>query len=298
MSIPFNTGNLTTQLMNVPGFEQIPTTSVVSPNVFLPPNTRTMQLVLEESPAVILILDLTTGSAVFSSNKFILQSISRPKTEKFQIQETFGNSKLFFFGDRTKIYTIQGQLLEAVNTTDPPLTQPGTTDANGGTAVMQDYMQFKWLSAFQTFYDTQLRGSLLAENNQIAMLYAEGVLMKGYPIQLTTVRDGAQEFLAQFQMTWIIVEERIVNSVYLENLYDKSQIGSANTAIKTRVKAIQSEIAAAQAELDWKVLAISNPAINGVSGQESIQALEKRRDQLIDQITNLTLQLTQLPDIQ
>jgi len=65
------------------------------------------------TPATILILSDPGSKIQYSTNKFILQSITKPHNEKVQIMETFSNSHLFFFGERTKIYTMQGVVLDA-----------------------------------------------------------------------------------------------------------------------------------------------------------------------------------------
>jgi hypothetical protein len=173
--------------------------------------THTMNLEEIDQPAILTINSIDDGSIKFMTNKFFLQGITKPKLERFQIIETFRESKLFFFGQRTKVYNVQGMLLEALS--NEPLS-PLTPGFESFEKQVNDQMmdQFRWSTAFQTFYDEQLRGTKLTENNCIAGLYFERSSIIGYPLQLQIQRDSTNPHLVQFQMTWAVFKEEFLNN--------------------------------------------------------------------------------------
>lgn len=181
---------------------------------------RTLNLGDIEAPAVIMIVNAKTGVIQYITNSFFLQSIQKPKMERFQIIETFRESKLLFFGERTKIYSITGILLEnqnqAVLTTEDAATLDAAVNAASKGAVSfgadpSDAYRYRWSTGLQSLYNKHMRGTKLAEKDNIAILSLENYLIYGYPLQLQIQQDSSNPNLAQFQMTWAITDEEPVN---------------------------------------------------------------------------------------
>ena len=170
--------------------------------------SRDINLDQIEAPAIILIQSLANSSVQYITNKFLLQSVTKPRMERFQIVETFREARLYFFGQRTKVYAITGQLLEGL-------------DLNADEGDFETRDQYRWATSLQTLYDTSLRGSQLATSGNIATLIFEKALMTGYPLQLQTTRTAESPFLTQFQMTWAIF-----NEVFLDDY--SSDLGPAD----------------------------------------------------------------------
>jgi len=215
-------------------------------------NSRDMNLTNIEEPAIITIVD-NTGDIKYITNKFFLQGITTPKMERFQIVETFKDSKLFFFGERTKIYNIQGQLLEAVNAEDDALlSEPISLDADKAatpdlTKLRQNRDQYRWSTAFQTFYTENLRGTKLAEKGYVANLFFERCTLTGYPIQLQLVHDANVQHLIQFTMTWAILSEAFRDN-FTPQLYtpgepknsaDKANLATLKTDYLLKIKKVK-----------------------------------------------------------
>lgn len=170
------------------------------------------------TPATIMILDNVTGgnnkkgTIRQQTNKFILQQISKPHNEKVQIIETFGKSHVFFYDERTRIYSIQGVMLDA-------FYQSGDFGDTPPTA--SNRFRNMWALGFQDFYNNHLRGWMLKSKGKIAGLYTNGWLIKGYPINMiiskesTTMPEGVT-----FQMNWVIEDEYLLNATSAHNLYD------------------------------------------------------------------------------
>jgi hypothetical protein len=181
----------------------------------LPDKPRFGGIESSDMPATILIFDATKLNIIFRTNKFILQSINRPKMEKFQIVETFGDAHFFFFDERTKVYTFTGVMLDAFYSPK-------------GNYLKEPFSRkYQWAQGFQDFYDNYFRGTQLSRNNQIAAIYVNEMIIKGYPIQLAISKESSNfPDGIQFQMTWLIKEEILLQAAGAKNLYDNTSNSS------------------------------------------------------------------------
>lgn len=112
-------------------------------------------------------------SAVYSN--FLLQTVSEERVEKQQILETFGEPYIFFFGERPRIITFGGILL---NTFD-----------------------FNWEAEWWENYEKYLRGTKCVENDaQIFMTYDE-TLVSGYIISSAATKNSNDKNFINFQFS-------------------------------------------------------------------------------------------------
>jgi hypothetical protein len=125
---------------------------------------------------------------VSAYSDFIMQSIDDERMEKQQIVETFGDSFIFFFGEKPRIVNITGVLM---NTED-----------------------FNWRSQFMYNYENFLRGSKLVQRNARCFLSYDQIVIEGYPIHFRAMESTDSPYMVQFQM-----------SMFLTNYNDFSQIG-------------------------------------------------------------------------
>lgn len=123
---------------------------------------------------------------------FILQSVTDERVEKSQIIETFGDTFVYFFGERPRIVRISGLL---INTFD-----------------------FNWRSQFWRNYERSLRGSKLVEKNARAYLAYDTMVLEGYPMSASATDDANMPYAIPFNM-----------SLLLTNYYDYSDIGTTRT---------------------------------------------------------------------
>ena len=119
---------------------------------------------------------------------FILQNISINRQEKHQIIETFGDSFVYFFGERPTMVRLSGLL---INTED-----------------------FNWRSQFWTNYDKYLRGSKLVQQNARCFLAYDRIILEGYPIQASAEDVESRPYEVPFSMV-----------MFLTNYQDFSQVG-------------------------------------------------------------------------
>jgi hypothetical protein len=163
---------------------------------------------------------------------FILQRVEDQRMEKQQIIETFGDVFVYFFGERPRIVTISGMLM---NTDD-----------------------FNWRAQFWHNYENYLRGTKLVEMNARCYLAYDTVVLEGYPISANAVDDANEPYNIPFQMAMI-----------LTNYYDYSKPGTikfpgveADTllALNLELDLTRSEFVSTGAEVRGMNLRAQGPA--------------------------------------
>ena len=177
-----------------------------------------MFIVTNETPTVMMILNKSDSKILNQTNKFLLQSITKPQQEKFQVIETFGKSHVFFYGERTRVYTIQGVLIDGLR----------QYESFSAVTENQHRTQFSnnWSTALQDFYNTELRGTLLKDRGHIAALYVNGWMIRGYPVQLTIAKESNNmPDAVTFQMTWVIEDEILLNRGIVRDMYKNPETG-------------------------------------------------------------------------
>jgi hypothetical protein len=189
------------------------------------------------------------GAPVALSNKFFLQGISEPQQEKAQILETFGEPLVLFFDERTRVYTIRGTFLDAQK------------QETGG---LSDDVSYNWAAAFRLFYNEQLRGTKLANNNEVALLTVNDQIYIGYPTSLAINTDASSPLTSSFSMTWIIVKQITLPPLHILNTADAStqseefigdlkDLYSVNATISGAVQARQQELEATKKEIQDQI---------------------------------------------
>jgi hypothetical protein len=119
---------------------------------------------------------------------FIIQQINEERSEKEQIVETFGDPYVFFYGERPRVISVTGMLL---NTED-----------------------FNWKSQFWKNYDEFLRGTQLVRANARAYLCYDTIVIEGYPLRASAQDSADNPYMIPFQMTMLVT-----------NTFDSSDIG-------------------------------------------------------------------------
>lgn len=118
---------------------------------------------------------------------FITQSVQEQRMEKQQIIETFGDSYIFFFGERPRFITVSGLL---VNSKD-----------------------FNWKSEFMANYEQYLRGTRLVELNAKLYFYFDDIVVEGYLTQCSVNMMADQPYLVQLQFQMYVCQYAIISDV-------------------------------------------------------------------------------------
>jgi hypothetical protein len=119
---------------------------------------------------------------------FILQRVEDQRMEKQQIIETFGDTFVYFFGERPRMITFSGVLM---NTDD-----------------------FNWRAQFWQNYDLFLRGTKLVQMNARCYLSYDTIVIEGYPLSASAADDADNPYTVQFQMQMLVT-----------NYYEYSSVG-------------------------------------------------------------------------
>ncbi len=118
-------------------------------------------------------------SAKYSN--FLLQNIQRPKQEKYQLLETFGQSFIYFFGPRPNIYTISGILFNSAD--------------------------FNWKAEFLKNYDLYIRGTQCAYYKTSAYLSYDDTILRGFIINSSIDENAENNEICQFSFQMIIADD-------------------------------------------------------------------------------------------
>lgn len=133
----------------------------------------------------------TARASTFNYSNYIIQRIEETRQEKSQILETFGDSYIFFFGERPRLLSVSGVL---VNTTD-----------------------FNWRSEFWFNYENVLRGTKLVEQNARVYLFWDDIIVEGYMLGASARDDAETPYHIPFSFTLFVT-----NHMYLSNVGDEN----------------------------------------------------------------------------
>lgn len=119
------------------------------------------------------------GASVRYSN-FLITNVQETRQEKYQVMETFGAPYIFFFGERPRMYTFTGILLNSLD--------------------------FQWRAEFWENYDTILRGTRLVELGARASISWDDIITQGYILQANAAEDSAQPSLINFSFLFFVTD--------------------------------------------------------------------------------------------
>lgn len=123
-----------------------------------------------------------SSSQVYEFKDFILLSANEIDAEKFQVVETFGQPKVYFFDRRARIYTYSIALRnDAIN---------------------------KWYDKWRKLYDEHIRGTQLVKNSAKVILQYDGVTRVGYILQSSNNQDGNMDKMGNVSFTMFVESER------------------------------------------------------------------------------------------
>jgi len=119
------------------------------------------------------------GTDVAFTSNFILQSITRTQSEKFQPVLTFGPTYGFFFGQQPKMYTFSAVLVNSKN--------------------------FQWEIEWWENYEEHFRGTALVDKDRICRLQFDEVTAIGYLINSMTTKGSAAPSEVHLNFTmWVV----------------------------------------------------------------------------------------------
>ena len=148
--------------------------------------------------------------STFNYSNFMIQSAVEVRDEKSQVEETFGDPWIFFFGEKPRVLAVSGTLL---NTLD-----------------------FNWYQEWWRNYETYLRGTKLAQENARIYLYYNQQIVEGYILGAQSRVLDSEPHTVPFSFTLFVTghtylgeataagQYPIATSVKIDSLYDRSAI--------------------------------------------------------------------------
>ena len=144
-----------------------------------------------EAGARLFVQNTRTNEMKAQTSKFYLTSVQMSYSEKTQLLETFGASVVSFFGEKARVYNFAGTALDYASS-DPN---------NRGKYFHQ--------SSLIKLYNSQLRGSLLVERGDIAILKIANHTISGYPLNFQVQYSAQMDKMANFAMSWLVTEHTL-----------------------------------------------------------------------------------------
>jgi hypothetical protein len=126
------------------------------------------------------------GSSKTYSN-FLIQAVSEDRAEKQQIVETFGEAFIFFFGERPRVISIQGVLL---NTFD-----------------------FNWEAEWWHNYDNYLRGTKCVESRARVYLTYDDTMVSGYILSTSSSKSSQEKNHVGFSFQLFVTDYTNISKV-------------------------------------------------------------------------------------
>lgn len=143
-------------------------------------------------------------SEVYSN--FLLQAVQEERMEKQQILETFGEPYIFLFGERARVMTFQGVLL---NTED-----------------------FNWEAEWWSNYEEFLRGTRCVENQARVFIFFDETLVSGYVLSTSSQKMAQERNHVSFTFQLFVTSWATVS-----RLGDPTAQPLSDTRVKNRAEA-------------------------------------------------------------
>lgn len=160
-------------------------------------------------------------ASTFNYSNFIIQRLEESRQEKSQILETFGDSFIFFFGERPRIINVTGVLMNTID--------------------------FNWRTEFWYNYENVLRGTKLVELDARIYLFWDDLVVEGYMLQATARDDSESPYHIPFSFQLFVTAHTylskvgnddypITHAVNLQPLLQNTNVPQATSDLKALVK--------------------------------------------------------------
>lgn len=125
---------------------------------------------------------------LLESTEFILEDAQEQMAERYQLQETFGDFNVFFFGKRAEIFSYSGSLLNAAG-------------------------NLQWRNQFLYQYENYLRGSKCAELKARAYLLYDDIIREGFILSAAVQQSSSVDGVVKFNFTLLVTNKKILGEV-------------------------------------------------------------------------------------
>ena len=130
-------------------------------------------------------------AATYNYSNFIIQNITENRQEKAQVLETFGDTFVFFFGERPRILQVQG--------------------------VLMNTLDFNWRSEFWYNYEHTLRGTKLVEQNARIYLFYDDLVVEGYMLGANATDNAEMPYHIPFSFQLFVTNHQYLGAIGQED---------------------------------------------------------------------------------
>ena len=122
----------------------------------------------------------------FATNKFLLESVQEPQSERISMVETFGETILYSYGERPKVYSYTG--------------------------VLMDTQGLNWLNEWREAYKTRFRATAMLKLKARAFLIYRDVCREGIIIANVNTLNVAEMGMGRFSFQMFVMREYYVDA--------------------------------------------------------------------------------------
>jgi hypothetical protein len=112
--------------------------------------------------------------------KFFLTNVQAPRSERYQVIETFGDWYIFFYGEAPPVYTFSGVVLNTPN--------------------------YNWLNEFDFFYDAFIRGTAATRNVTRVYVTYGYQQVQGHILNFAYAIDAETDMAVRFTFSMVVVK--------------------------------------------------------------------------------------------
>jgi hypothetical protein len=152
--------------------------------------------------------EILSFERLFTTNKFLLQSVTSPRAEKFQVIETFDAPVSYLFGERHEIYTFSGVLI--------------------------DTQEYKWKKEFIDVYNQALRATRCVELGASAFLTYLDDTVEGFVINAAFQESVSMYGALTFTFSMLVKKRKKFSSLRVLEERQISQDEVVNALVNVR----------------------------------------------------------------
>ena len=181
-------------------------------------------------------------------DKFSLQAISEPDSERYQLHETFEDEVLFLFGRRPRVWTMQGIVVNGRRAPDRPESAAPRRAGESAADFLQRQDPFEkenekkrlkkdmdWANHLIQDWEDFYRGSKAIELQARTYLTYEDSVIEATLLELTVVRNAQVPSSVNAMITFVVHQRAFLGQEYrdgftaanLRDLIDKTNAGKS-----------------------------------------------------------------------
>jgi hypothetical protein len=232
-------------------------------------------------------------------DKFSLQAISEPDSERYQLHETFEDEVLFLFGRRPRVWTMQGIV---VNGRRAPDANPDN-EINPFTGKVIESVRkarlakdMDWANRLIQDWDDFYRGSKAIEMQARTYLTYEDSIIEATLLELTVVRNAQVPSSVNAMITFVVHQRAFLGQEYregftatdLRDLIDKTNAAGSfdDKELAPEIKPLPAsleELQRQKVEAEEALLTAQQEVIDAVAEKAAVEGAKSESEKEYDQ---------------